>query len=410
MRTAYERVRANDGAPGVDGMTVEQLEAYLETHWPGIRQELLDGRYVPQAVRKVEIPKLDGGVRTLGIPTVMDRLIQQAVLQVLQPLVDPTFSDSSFGFRPGRSTHQAVKRAQAHVQAGGTWVVDLDLEKFFDRVNHDVLMSLVARRIDDKRVLLLIRRFLQAGMMEGGLMSPRTEGTPQGGPLSPFLSNVMLHELDVELEHRGHRFVRYADDCNVYVQSEAAGRRVMASLEMFLTDRLRLTVNRAKSAVAPPWERKFLGYTVSRSRGYKLKVSPRSISKLKEKLKPYVGQKARGMSLEALFRTIAPIIRGWMQYYRLAEESTAMFEDLDKWVRRHLRAAVWRRWKKPRTRAKELAQRGAARDLAYRLAYCGHGPWWCAGQWTFSQALSSSSLSKMGLVSFVEEYRKLRAA
>lgn len=410
MRTAYERVRANDGAPGIDGMTVEQLEAYLETHWPGIRQELLDGRYVPQAVLKVEIPKPDGGVRTLGIPTVVDRLIQQAVLQVLQPLVDPTFSDSSFGFRPGRSTHQAVKRAQAHVKAGGTWVVDLDLEKFFDRVNHDVLMSLVARRINDKRVLLLIRRFLQAGVMEGGLTSPRVEGTPQGGPLSPFLSNVMLHELDVELERRGHRFVRYADDCNVYVRSEAAGERVMESLETFLVDRLRLKVNREKSAVAPPWDRKFLGYTVSRNRGYKLKVSPKSISRLKEKLKPYIGKKARGMRLESLFQTIAPIIRGWMQYYRLAEESTAVFEDLDKWVRRHLRAAVWRRWKKPRTRARELVKRGASPDLAYGLAYCGHGPWWCAGQWTFSQALPTSSLSGMGLVSFVEEYRKLRAA
>jgi RNA-directed DNA polymerase len=411
MWAAYDRVLANKGAAGGDGMTVEELGPHLKAHWTRIRQELLDGRYAPQPVRKVEIPKPDGqGVRTLGIPTVMDRLIQQAVLQVLQPMVDPTFSDSSFGFRPGRSTHQAVKRAQAHIKAGGTWVVDLDLEKFFDRVNHDVLMALVARRIDDKRVLLLIRRFLQAGMMEGGLTSPRTEGTPQGGPLSPFLSNVMLHELDDELERRGHRFVRYADDCNVYVRSEAAGKRVMASLEAFLVERLRLKVNPMKSAVAPPWERKFLGYTVSRNRGYKLKVSPKSLSRLKDKLMPFVRQHARGASLKRLFQTIAPIIRGWMGYYRLAEESTALFESLDKWVRRHLRASVWRRWKKPRTRAKELIRRGVPSDLAYGLAYCGHGPWWCSKQWTLSQALPASSLSSMGLVSFVEEYRKPRAA
>jgi RNA-directed DNA polymerase len=409
MMAAYERVRSNGGAPGVDGMTVDDLMPHLRTHWARIRQELLDGKYVPNAVRKVEIPKPDGkGVRTLGIPTVMDRLIQQAVLQVLQPRIDPTFSDGSFGFRPGRGTHDAVKRSREHVKSGCTWVVDMDLEKFFDRVNHDVLMGLVAKRVDDKRVLLVIRSFLEAGMMEGGLVSPRIEGTPQGGPLSPFLSNVMLHELDVELERRGHRFVRYADDCNVYVRSEAAGERVMASLERFLAKRLRLKVNREKSAVGRPWDRKFLGYTVSRH-GSKLLVSPKSIERLRTKLMPILRRKARGASLPVVLAELAPIIRGWVAYYRLARVR-ADFELLDKWVRRRLRAAIWRQWKKPRTRAQKMIERGVGPTLAWGLACCGHGPWWCSGQWTMSQAISASSLADMGLVSFLEEHRRLSAS
>ena len=254
----------NGGAPGVDGMTVDDLMPYCRQHWAPIREQLLSGTYVPQPVRRVEIPKPDGkGVRMLGIPTVLDRFIQQALLQVLSPLFDPTFSDASYGFRPGRSTHQAVQRARDHIARGHRWVVDVDLEKFFDRVNHDVLMARVARRVKDRRVLVLIRRYLQAGMMEGGLVSPRTEGTPQGGPLSPLLSNILLDEWDRELERRGHRFVRYADDCNVYVRSKAAGERVLASLERLLAQRLRLRVNRDKSGVARPWTRKFLGYSVT---------------------------------------------------------------------------------------------------------------------------------------------------
>lgn len=405
MLAAYERVRSNGGAAGTDGMTVEDLWPHLQGHWARIRQDLLDGRYVPQPVRKVEIPKPDGrGVRTLGIPTVVDRLIQQAVLQVLQPQIDPTFSDGSFGFRPGRGTHGAVKRAREHVKSGRGWVIDMDLEKFFDRVNHDVLMALVAKQVADKRVLLLIRRFLQAGMMEGGLTSPRVEGTPQGGPLSPFLSNVMLHELDVELERRGHLFVRYADDCNVYVRSEAAGARVMASLEAFLRERLRLTVNREKSAVARPWDRKFLGYTVTRQ-GTKLAVSPKSIERLRAKLLPILRRTARG-NLQAAIEALAPIIRGWVAYYRLARVR-APFEALDKWVRRRLRAAFWRQWKRPRTRAERLVERGVKPSLAWGLACCGHGPWWCAGQWTMSQAISAAALAGMGLVSFLDEHRRL---
>ncbi len=409
MQKAYRRVVANKGAAGVDGMTVEELDPYLREHWPRLRQELLDGRYVPQPVRRVEIPKPTGGVRMLGIPTVMDRMIQQAVLQVLQPRIDPTFSDSSFGFRPGRSTHDAVKRAREHIREGGTWVVDLDLESFFDRVNHDVLMGLMAKRIEDKRILLLLRRYLQAGVLEGGLISPRAEGTPQGGPLSPLLSNVMLHELDVELERRGHRFVRYADDCNVYVGSKAAGERVMASLDRFVAKRLRLRINRDKSAVAPPWERKFLGFTVTRHRGHKLKVSPQSLRRLRHRLMPYVRRYARGRRLEAVFADMAPIIRGWLAYYRLAEESTSVFAALDKWIRRHLRASLWRRWKTPRTRAREMVKRGVTEKLAWGLAYGGHGPWWCARQWTLSQAFPTSWFAGMGLVSLVEEYRRLRA-
>jgi RNA-directed DNA polymerase len=295
---AHARVVQNGGAAGVDGMTVDELMPYCRQHWARIREELLTSTYVPHPVRRVDIPKPGGqGTRMLGIPTVLDRLIQQALLQVLQPIFDPTFSDASFGFRPGRSAHDAVRRARAHIAAGHRWVVDLDLEKFFDRVNHDVLMARVARRVKDRRVLLLIRRYLQAGMMEGGLMSPRTEGTPQGGPLSPLLSNILLDDLDWELERRGHRFARYADDCNVYVQSRTAGERVLTSLEGFLLKRLRLRINREKSAVARPWQRKFLGYTVTKHRDPKLRVAPQSVARLKTRLRLQL-RAGRGQSLQ----------------------------------------------------------------------------------------------------------------
>jgi len=279
---AHARVVSNGGAPGMDGMTVETLESYCREHWPRIREELLSSKYQPQPVRRVEIPKPGGGVRMLGVPTVLDRMIQQALLQVLTPIFDPTFSADSYGFRPGRSAHQAVERAREHIAAGQRWVVDLDLAKFFDTVNHDVLMHRVGQRVRDKRVLQLIGRDLRAGMLEGGLVSPRTEGTPQGGPLSPLLSNILLNDLDQELGRRGHRFVRYADDCNVYVQSQRAGERVMASLERFLTKGLRLKVNRDQSAVARPWNRGFLGYRVTVDRKPKLKVAPASIARRKQ--------------------------------------------------------------------------------------------------------------------------------
>lgn len=403
---AYQRVVRNGGAPGVDGITVDEIMAYCQKHWDRIRKELLDETYQPQPVRNVDIPKPDGGVRTLGIPTVLDRMIQQALLQILQPIFDPAFSDGSFGYRPGRSAQQAVVRAREHIAAGYRWVVDLDLEKFFDRVNHDVLMARVARRVKDKRVLRLIRRYLQAGLMEGGLVSPRAEGTPQGGPLSPLLSNILLDELDREIERRGHRFVRYADDSNVYVQSKAAGERVMASLEQFLWKKLRLKVNRSKSAVARPWDRKFLGYSVTIHREPKLKVSPESIRRLKNKLRQEF-RRARGRNVGRFAGELTPIIRGWVAYYRLADVRVS-FADLDQWLRRKFRATLWRQWKRPATRFRKLMQFGLDDARAAASAYNGFGPWWNAGASHMNQAIPTATLRRMGLVSFLELHRRFQ--
>jgi len=409
MFRALARVRQNKGAAGVDGMTVDELEAYLREQWPRIREELLSGTYQPQPVRKVEIPKPGGrGTRMLGIPTVLDRLIQQALLQVLQPIIDPTFSDNSFGFRPRRGTHHALERMREHVASGKRWVVDLDLEKFFDRVNHDVLMALVAKRVKDKRVLLLIRRFLQAGIMEGGLVSQRVRGTPQGGPLSPLLSNIMLDELDKELERRGHRFVRYADDCNVYVQTQAAGERVMASLERFLSERLRLKVNRDKSAVARPWERKFLGYTVTREKRPRLKVAPESVKRLREKLQP-IFRAGRGRRLDQTIKALDAILDGWRSYYRKAEVLD-VFEQLDQWIRRKLRCIMWRRWKQPAIRERQLKRRGLPPADAKKAAYNGRGPWYNAGSRWVGQAIPTAELRKLGLVPLVEAQQRLACA
>jgi RNA-directed DNA polymerase len=403
---AYQRVKTNGGAAGIDGMTVEELMGFCQNNWTRIRQELLEGTYRPQPVKKVDIPKPDGETRSLGIPTVMDRMIQQALLQVLQPQWDPTFSNDSFGYRPGRSAQQAVVRAREHIRAGNRWVVDLDLEKFFDRVNHDVLMARVARRVKDKRVLLLIRRYLQAGMMEGGLVSPRTEGTPQGSPLSPLLSNLLLDELDRELEKRGHGFVRYADDTNVYVRSEAAGQRVMASLEVFLEKRLRLKVNRTKSAVARPWKRKLLGYSFTVHRETKLKVSDSSIKRLKTKLRE-VTREGRGGSFAQTMATLGPIIRGWVAYYRLSEVRGS-FELLDQWLRHRLRSVLWRQWKRRWTRFKELTRRGIAAQRAWDSVSNGRGPWWNAGASHMNQAVTALSFRNMGLLSFLDVHSKLK--
>lgn len=403
---AHARVLGNRGAPGVDGMTVHDLLPYCREHWAQIREALLGDRYQPQPVRRVEIPKPDGqGTRGLGIPTVLDRLIQQALLQVLQPRIDPTFSPESFGFRPGRSAHGAVLRARAHMAAGYRWVVDLDLEKFFDRVNHDVLMARVARRVKDKRILRLIRRYLQAGVLEGGLVSPRAEGTPQGGPLSPLLSNLLLDDLDRELARRGHRFVRYADDCNIYVRSKTAGERVMASLERFLWSRLRLRINRAKSAVARPWARKFLGYSVTVDRHPKLKVAPQAGHRLKGKLRALLRQ-GRGRNLARTVQGLGPVLRGWVAYFRLVEVK-ASFEALDAWVRRKLRAILWRQWKRPRTRFRELRRRGLDASRAAASAYNGRGPWWNAGASHMNAAVPTRVLRAMGLVSLLTEHQRL---
>jgi RNA-directed DNA polymerase len=406
MLRALSRVEQNKGAAGVDGMTVDDLRAHLREHWPRIREEVLSGTYQPHPVRRVEIPKPGGkGTRMLGIPTVLDRLLQQALLQQLHPIFDPTFSDGSFGFRPGRGTHHAIERARTHVASGRRWVVDLDLEKFFDRVNHDVLMARVARRVKDKRVLLLIRRFLQAGIMEDGLVSQRVEGTPQGGPLSPLLSNILLDELDKELERRGHRFVRYADDCNVYVQSQAAGHRVMASLERFLRERLRLKVNRDKSAVARPWERKFLGYTVTHEKRPKLKVAPQSVKRLRDKLQP-IFRAGRGRPLARTIQALNRILTGWRAYFRKVEV-LRIFEDLDGWIRRKLRCIVWRQWKRPKIRERQLKRRGISPADAKATAYNGRGPWYNAGSQWVGKAIPTAELRKLGLVPLVEAQRRL---
>jgi RNA-directed DNA polymerase len=408
MMAALRRVRANKGAPGVDGLPVEQLQAHLVEHWPHIREDLLAGRYRPAPVRGVEIPKPGGGVRLLGIPTVVDRLIQQAMHQVLMPLFDPGFSDASFGFRPGRSAHQAVLAARSHMAAGRRWVVDLDLEKFFDRVNHDVLMARVARRVADTRVLRLIRRYLQAGLMLGGLVTARSEGTPQGGPLSPLLSNILLDDLDRELERRGHAFCRYADDCNIYVRSRRAGERLMTSLTCFLAERLRLTVNRAKSAVDRPWNRTFLGYTVTAHQEPRLRVAPKSVIRLRDKLRDTFRQ-GRGRSLAHTVETLAPILRGWTAYFRLAQVK-GTFEDLDGWLRRKLRCILWRQWKRPRTRAQHLMRRGLDEARAWASANNGHGPWWNAGASHMNDAFRKSLFDQLALPSLLAVHRRLNHA
>jgi len=410
MWLALQQVERNSGAAGVDNMTVEQLRAYLREHWLRIKEELLAGNYQPQPVLKVEIPKPGGkGMRMLGIPTVLDRLLQQALQQLIGPLFEPHFSESSYGFRPQRSAHQAVLKARQYVREGRRWVVDIDLEKFFDRVNHDILMSRLARRIKDKRVLRLIRKYLQAGMMSGGLVTARREGTPQGGPLSPLLSNILLDELDKELERRGHKFCRYADDCNIYVQSRSAGERVLKSLTTFLARRLRLKVNAEKSAVARPWERKFLGYSFTWHREARLKVAPDSVQRLKAKLRE-IFRRGRGRNLGKLIEAeLTPLLRGWLNYFRLAEVK-GIFEELDSWIRRKLRNLIWRNWKRPFTRAKNLMQRGLPQAQALKSAMNGRGPWWNAGAAHMHAAFPKSYFDRCGLLSLLEQRRRFQLA
>jgi len=403
MWLALKQVERNRGAAGVDQMTVEQLRAYLREHWLRIKEELLADDYHPHPVLKVEIPKPGGkGMRTLGIPTVIDRLMQQALHQVLSPIFEPDFSESSYGFRPNRSAQQAVVKAREYVRQGRRWVVDIDLEKFFDRVNHDILMSRLARRIKDKRVLRLIRRYLQAGMMSDGVTTARREGTPQGGPLSPLLSNILLDELDKEMERRGHKFCRYADDCNIYVQSQSAGERVMKSISSFLDRRLRLKVNAEKSAVARPWERKFLGYSLTSNREPRLKVAKESVKRLKGKLRE-IFRRGRGRNLGKLIGDeLTPLLRGWMNYFRLAEVK-GIFEELDSWVRRKLRCLIWRHWKRTITRAKGLRQRGLDEVRAWESATNGRGPWWNAGASHMHAAFPKSYFDRCGLLSLLEQ-------
>jgi len=395
LKRALQRVKANKGSAGSDGMTIAQLPAYLKEHWPGIRSQLLRGTYRPQPVRRVEIPKPDGGVRALGIPTVLDRFIQQAVLQVLQRDWDPTFSDHSFGFRPGRSAHQAVARAQHYIAAGDRWVVDLDLEKFFDRVNHDQLMGRVAQRVADKRVLTLLRAFLNAGVMAQGLVSPTDEGTPQGGPLSPLLSNLVLDVLDRELERRGHRFVRYADDCNIYVRSRRAGQRVMDSATRFLTTRLKLTVNEAKSAVARPAARKFLGFSFTAGATPKRRIAPKALTRMKARVRK-VTQRTRGVSLEQMVRDLATYLTGWRGYFGYCQ-TPSVLSALDSWIQRRLRCVVWKQWKRGRRRFEALRARGVGHDLAAQTAGSPHGPWHISLSPALSYALPTAFFSSLGL-------------
>jgi len=394
-KQALKRVKANKGSAGMDGMTVQQLPEYLKQHWPAIREQLLSGTYKPQPVRRVEIPKPDGGVRKLGIPTVLDRFIQQAVMQVLQGKWDRTFSDHSYGFRPGRSAHQAVAAAQQYIAAGYRWCVDLDLEKFFDRVSHDKLMARIETRVNDRRMLKLIRAFLKAGVMENGLVSPVDEGTPQGGPLSPLLSNIVLDEFDQELERRGLRFARYADDCNVYVSSRRAGERVMASITRFITTKLKLKVNEQKSAVARPWERKFLGFSFTWKREPKRRIAPKAVLRFKEKIRELT-RRTRGAKVERMAEELGRYLRGWIGYFGHCQ-TPSVLEGLEEWTRRRLRSVIWKQWKWGSVRFAELRKRGVGKDLAAQTAGSAHGPWRLANSPALAKALPNAYFDSLGI-------------
>lgn len=394
-KQALARVKANKGSAGVDGMTVEQLPEHLKQHWPAIREQLLSGTYRPQPVRRVEIPKPDGGMRKLGIPTVLDRFVQQAVMQVLQRRWDRTFSEHSYGFRPGRSAHQAVKQAQQCMAEGYRWVVDLDLEKFFDRVNHDKLMAKLAERVSDKHLLKLIRAFLRAGVMENGLVSPVDEGTPQGGPLSPLLSNIVLDEFDREVERRGLRFARYADDCNIYVRSRRAGSRVMESLARFITTKLKLKVNAQKSAVARPWERKFLGFSFTSEGAPRRRIAPKAVDRFKERVRELTGR-TRGVSVERMAEDLSRYLRGWIGYFGKCE-TPSVLQGLERWIRHRLRSMVWKQWKRGTVRFAELRKRGVGRDLAAQTAGSAHGPWRLANSPALSLALPNAYFDSLGI-------------
>src|SRR6202158_5339176 len=399
LKEALRQGTGNKGSAGVDRMTVDQLGDYLKQHWPAIREQLLNGTYEPKPVRRVEIPKPDGGMRKLGIPTVLDRFIQQAVMQVLQKRWDPTFSQYSYGFRPRRSAHHAVAQAQQYIAQGYGWVIDLDLEKFFDRVNHDKLMGQIAKRVEDKRLLKLIRAFLNAGVMENGLVSPSVEGTPQGGPLSPLLSNLVLDELDRELERRGHRFVRYADDSNIYVRSERAGQRVMESITRFITQKLKLKVNEAKSAVARPQERKFLGFSFTAGPEVKRAIAPKALDRFKQRIRE-ITLRAKGVSMETTMGGLVAYMRRWRSYFGFCETPEVLVA-LTRWVRLRLRAALWRQWKTPRRRRAALIALRVFGQLC-NTADSGRGPWYIARSKALSVGLSNAHFKLLGLPSLID--------
>lgn len=398
MGRAYRQVLGNKGSAGVDGMTVNELLAYLQTNWEQMKTALLSDSYHPQAVRAVEIPKPNGGIRQLGIPTVVDRLIQQALYQVLNPLYDPTFTDHSYGFRPGRNAQQAVKQSRDYIRQGKRWVVDVDLSKFFDEVHHDRLLAKLGQRIKDRRVIHLIDRYLRSGMMQNGVEEPRSKGTPQGSPLSPLLSNIVLDELDKELERRGLSYVRYADDFQIYVKTKQSAERVKVSTKRFIEKQLRLKVNEDKSAVGRPWERDFLGYSFTTDKQTKLKPSKGSIKRFKQKIKQKFRQ-GKGRNLSRFIREdLNPVLRGWGNYFNQSQ-TKGFSEDLDSWIRRHLRKLRWRQWKRPWTRMQELIRRGITEQRAAQSAFNQRGAWWNAGASHMNLALPGIYFAELGLVS-----------
>ena len=406
LTRAWKQVRANQGAPGVDGVTIETIPAWYCEHGPAVMQSLREGRYQPSPVRRVDIPKPGGGTRMLGVPTVLDRLIQQAIVLVLTPILDPTFSPSSYGFRPGRSAHDAVRQARKFVMEGHRWVVDLDLSKFFDRVNHDILMERLARRISDKNLLRLIRRYLAAGMMQDGVVIERAEGTPQGGPLSPLLANLLLDEWDRELDRRGHRFCRYADDCNIYVRSRKAGQRVMAWCRKLLEGRLRLQVNEEKSAVDRPWNRKFLGLSVTNGRVPKIRLANQSVERMQSRVRALTARR-RGISIQRMVEELNRFLRGWLGYFRLAE-TPSRFEKLDSWIRRRLRCFLLSQWKPGRGRRRALHRLGVSE--AGNISWSRKGPWRLAKTHQTHQGLTAAYFRSLGLFSLTDQWRALSQA
>ena len=404
---AYKKVVANKGSHGIDGMRVDELLPYLQGNYETLKADLLSGKYKPQPVRRVEIPKPNGGVRLLGIPTVVDRLIQQAINQVINPIFDREFSNSSYGFRPGRSCHMALIQAQKHINEGYRYVVDMDLEKFFDNVNHDLLMHLVSKKIEDKRVLKLIRRYLNSGIMVKGMLVKSEDGAPQGGPLSPLLSNILLDELDKELERRGHRFCRYADDCNVYVKSKRAGERVLKNITKFLEQKLKLKVNAEKSAVSLPTKRKFLGYSFYYGKGgIRFRVHDKSYERLKEKIKGITNRNV-SMNFNHRIKKLNEIIIGWVNYFKLADMKRKL-EDLDQWIRRRLRACVWKTWKKTKTRFQNLMKLGIPRNKAWEFANTRKGYWRISNSPILSKTITNQRLINHGFKSLSSQYEKVR--
>jgi RNA-directed DNA polymerase len=403
---ALKQVERNKGSHGVDGMSVKCLRRYIMDHWHDIRRSIETGTYQPSPVRRVEIPKPNGGVRQLGIPTVLDRFIQQAIAQVLTPVFDPHFSEHSYGFRPSRRGHDAVRKAKRYIRQGYRWVVDLDLEKFFDRVNHDRLMARIAEKVEDKKLLLLIRRFLQSGIMVNGVVRDSTEGAPQGGPLSPLLSNIVLDELDKELEKRGHKFVRYADDCNIYVQSRKAGERVKQSVTAFIEGKLKLKVNQEKSAVDRPWRRKFLGFSFTWNSEPKVRIAKQSLQRVKQKIR-YITSRRRPVSLPDRIEELNEYLIGWIGYFALAD-TPSVFQDLDKWVRRRLRMCLWKEWKLPRTKVKRLLALGVPKGKAYEWGNSRKGYWRISKSPVLHRTLDNRFFESYQLKSLKERYHALR--